>query len=206
MVEELECPEQEDIEELVRNKDEATMYRALIALLHVAIAKPYELCPDKKNGWKGITLRQVQLKELTIGNNKPRPILMIEGVRTRKPGKGYIGTRDIPVDPIKDKFFVDALKDYTSKLFPGLNPELFPMSTTTIRRILKRVHPDLIPYMLKYARLRELAARGYDDKELRYLAGWTRSKPAKNFTKNISKYGRVNLNIILARHFKGETI
>jgi len=110
----------------------------------------------------------------------------------------------VPVDIVKDKPFVDALTSYANKLFKGKNPELFPFSQTTAWRICNDADSRLCPRLLKVARCKELAARNYDDKELKYIAGFTRSSTAKKYTDNVVRYGRANANIIIAHHFKTE--
>jgi len=150
--------------------------RALFILLYLTGCRIRELVrkKDKVTGrWrKSIIKNDIQLTE-----RNGRKILLIN-LRNQKNRERKRKDIPIPLDIKENALFFNMLTDYINSL--GNESELFPMSYQNAYLVVSKL--GFNPHFIRHIRLTHLVTKyGFKEHQLRIYAGWTDSRPAKNY-------------------------
>jgi len=103
------------------------------------------------------------------------PDFIIVSIKTLKRKKGVV-RRKLPVR--KNEPLVSILTDYLKN--KELNDKLFSITRQRGWQIIKQIDPRIWPHLFRHTRLSELANK-LTDQQLTVYAGWSDSRPAKNY-------------------------
>lgn len=148
--------------------------KALISMVYLTGGRVCEIVPNKKRGWRGLTLGQLEL--VTMPNEKN--IFLIKNLPTEKRKKLIL--RNIPIEYEREKPFIDVIDKYCGYLYQADATVLFPITRQRAWQIIKKVNPEWWLHLLRHWRFTDLAVnKDLKDSDLKLIAGWSDTRPAE---------------------------
>ena len=154
--------------------------RALIALLYLSGARVSEIVKNKKKGYEGLRMSQLQ-----VWDHEGHQMVKLVGVPCLKRRKS-LRKRDIPINAQAEKELTKHLKAYLQVLsqrasLEDPDPILFPITRQRAWAIIKS-NLDLWPHYFRHARNTVLVTEyGFGSHELKSYNGWTSTIPADSY-------------------------
>lgn len=168
-------PRQEILETIrlakVTHKD-----RALAAMLFLTGARIQEIVPNKKRGWRGLTVGQLNIQEID-----DREFLVIDSLPTQKKRKGKKIFRTVAIPFDKDYGFIELIDTYldvlkgTGELLQS--QVLFPFTRQKAWQMIKKFNSEWYCHWFRHQRSTDLViTHGLTGTDLKEWHSWADSK------------------------------
>ena len=174
LLKEEKIPELKEIIEIAQGIDNPRN-QALFILAYLTAGRIREIVPklDKQNNYRS----SIKKSDLKIVQEKGRDVLIIN-LRNEKNRNRKRKEIPVPLDIKENVIFWNLIIDYINSLTN--DEELFPISYQNAYGIISKL--GFNPHWIRHIRLTHLVTvYGYKEHQLIRYAGWTDSRPGKNY-------------------------